>query len=122
MSLDIRVPRDWAMYTAAGNRALRQRAERLVAKVEKIWESDASFVDRRRKVESALVAWLASWEKMARSSKHGEAGDTAVREAVGWFHEKIVCATYGDKFEAYDEWERHRAAAWDRVSKKRRTA
>lgn len=114
---EVFAPADWAMYTAAGNRSLRQKAERLLAKVEKIWASDASFPARQAKVKAALVSFLASWERMGRSDSYAEAGDTAVRECVGSFHDQIVRATYGDEWGCDREWERNCAAAYNRIWK-----
>lgn len=104
------VPRDWAMYTAAGNRALANKAATLLRKVEKLVAEGRATHDR---VCAALIAYIGSWER----TKHSEAGDTAVRECVAAFHDDVYAAVFGHRPD-YELWESNRDAAWQRRQKR----
>jgi len=74
----------WSMYTAAGNRSLRNKADRFRQRVVAALTDDERYpTDRIRKAAKRFVA---QWEKMDQNKKYREAGDTAVREEVWvWF-------------------------------------
>jgi hypothetical protein len=116
-TFEVTAPRDWAMYTPAGDRSLRLKAERLLAKVEKVWASDDSFNVRERKVRAALVSFVASWERMSNSAAFAGASDTAVRECVGSFHDKVALATFCDEWDVSELWDKTREASWKRSRK-----
>lgn len=94
-------PREWGMFSAAGNRSITKKAERLLAKVEKLLNEGRAT---RRAVRAALVTFVGSWERMGDSKSYGEAGDTAVRECVGSFHDDVWAACFGHcGYEVWDE-------------------
>lgn len=103
----VRVPRNWEMYTAAGNRALTKMAETAVKKLEKL---KAEQKLNRFEVERVLVAYLASWIRAGYRESTGEALDTAVRECVGAFHDRLW-GRYVDSWGTYEAWERN---SWER--------
>ena len=106
------VPTRWGMFSAAGNRSLTKKAEGLLRKVERMVEERKAT---RAAVNAALVAFVAGWDRMGYSKGFGEASDTAVREAVGDFHDKVYAAVFGSC--GYDVWETNRDAAYARVRK-----
>ena len=107
------VPTRWSMYTSEGNRRITRMATTLLRKVEKmVAEGKAS----RANVNRALVAFIASWERMTMSG----ASDTAVRECVGGFHDDILKAVFG--YVGWDEWENNRDEAYRRVRAARKSA
>ena len=117
---EVTAPDYWCCYTSSAEVALRKKAERLIAKVEKIMAGDDIFA-KQAKIEAALVSFIASWKRMSGSKTYAGSGvsDTAVRECVGSFHDKIVAATYGRGYCDYDEWERHNEQAYRRIRKSR---
>jgi hypothetical protein len=72
------VPTDWEMFTAKGNKRVTQLAEQL-------------FVDllNKKKPEDALTSFCEKFRKLYNTKTMGEAGDTAVREAVYDFVHKF---------------------------------
>ena len=117
---EVTAPSHWSCYGSKGNYALKKKAERLIAKVEKI-VAEKDVWEQRKAIKAALVSFIASWERMGSSATYRDEGisDTAVRECVGSFHDKIVAATYGGGHCDYDEWKRHHDEAYRRVSKSR---
>lgn len=63
------------------------------------------------------MAFVAKWERLSRSEKHGEAGDTAVREAVATFHAEVYEAVMGAHASApaWQVWVQTRDLARERV-------
>jgi hypothetical protein len=116
--LPISIPSRWGMFSSSGNRAITAYASALVKAAAKI-KDDRSLSERARtkKVDAALVTYIAKWERLCANSKHIEAGDTAVRKAIGAFHDKVREAVTGDSFASRDAWERNRSAAYRRVRK-----
>jgi hypothetical protein len=110
------VPTEWAMFSSAGNRSLTKKAEILLRKVEGLVEARKAT---RKNVNAALVAFVAGWERMSYSKGFGEAGDTAVRECVGDFHDRVYDAVFGSGSAGYDTWEKNRDAAYARVRTQR---
>jgi hypothetical protein len=102
----------WSMYTAAGNRRLRSYAEAAMKKVEAA-RADSFNV---KKVRAALTQFVAKWELLSYSGKFGEASDTAVREVVGSFHDKLAKASgCFDDFQVQELWEKSRSSAWKKA-------
>lgn len=64
-------PREWGMFTSAGNRSISCKADRLVADL-------ANYVRR----PDAFRRFFRSFKKLYGTKTMGEAGDTAVREIV----------------------------------------
>lgn len=117
----VEAPAKWGMFSSAGNRAIRGYAESLVKQAAKIQADGAlSVAQRAKKLTNALVTFIAKWERLTRSDKHAEAGDTAVRECVGDFHDRVYEAVLGAYAPmcARAAWDLHRDLAWARVSKR----
>jgi hypothetical protein len=109
--------KDWAMFSAAGNRRLRNYAAAAIKKAEKaIAEGKKS---RFEIAQNVCVELLCKWERLCDSKNHGEAGDTAVREVVGAFHDELYLAIAGDHYGISDVWDKHRDMAYFRVQKER---
>jgi len=79
----ITVPDDWAMFTPAGNRRITTLARRLYDAI------DNPELTKGQKVD-ALFRFHREWCKMDSHKTYGEAGDTAVRECVGAFHDEMA--------------------------------
>lgn len=104
------VPRSFSMYTAAGNARLRKLAESAMAEVEAVQRDETS-------VKRVLVKFLTKWDLLSDTKSFGEAADTAVRGAVGNFHDRLAVASgHWDEFDTYDLWERHRDAAYGKAT------
>ena len=108
---------EWAMFTAGGNAALTRRAETCLKRIEAAPRIDG-YPDYRR-VKAALLAFVASWMKMWNTAKYGEAGDTAVREIVESFFNRVVTASTR-RDSTTDTWYRFYDDAYARVHTKRR--
>jgi hypothetical protein len=108
---NIRVPNNWAMYTSAGNRALKAKAETVARKIEKL---TASGDVTPANVSQVLTTYLVSWLRSEKSKGMSEAGDTAVRECVGDFHDRVWNHVFGSNGERM--WDAHLAAAYRRHS------
>lgn len=114
----VSIPSEWGMFSSAGNRAIRGYANALVKAAAKI-KADTKLTERARakKIDAALVTYIAKWERLSENPKHLEAGDTAVRECVGAFHDRVREAVTGDSFASHDAWDRNRDAAYRRIRK-----
>lgn len=113
----LEAPKDWAMFSAAGNRRIRNYAIAALRQAEKaVGEGKRS----QGEADRICTTFLAKWERLCYSKDHGEAGDTAVRECVGDWHDKIWMAVTGNQHAAYDAWERNRDAAYARIAKERK--
>lgn len=110
IQVTFRVPTEWGMYTNAGNRALTGHAKTVARKIEKL-RAEGKLT--RANVSRVLVAYLASYQRASDRRATSEASDTAVRECVGSFHDRIwnACVGYG----ADEAWEKHRDAAYRRT-------
>jgi len=85
-TVEIKPYRRWGMFTSAGNKSLRNKAEGLLKKFEAIKASgDESRLDLNYKYGKAIQAYLKSYRRMIYSKNFGEASDTAVREVVWCF-------------------------------------
>lgn len=76
------IPRDFAMFTSAGNRAIRIKAESLVKKVSE--EKDYL------KTLGHFSKFFKSFSAMRNSKSYREAGDTEVRGCVWSFAERVA--------------------------------
>lgn len=80
----LEVPDVWGMFTPAGNRAIRTKADRFKQKVIEALRDDERYPSDR--IRKAAKRFVSQWEKMDQNKKYREAGDTAVREEVWvWF-------------------------------------
>ena len=87
---ELEIPDSWGMFTSAGNRSLTKKAQTLVRKLEKIIdESDYPWGNSTKK-ENAILAYFRSYRRMCDSKQFSEASDTAVRECVWCFGEKVA--------------------------------
>jgi hypothetical protein len=112
---ELTVPTRWSMFTRKGNKRIQAIAQRAYDEVKA-----ASDAGDRRKVDRALVKFVAAWERLSYTKTYGEAGDTAVRECIGDFHDKLAVASgYYDRFDVYRLWDRNRDEAYARVRKER---
>jgi hypothetical protein len=93
----VTVPSEWGMFSSAGNRSLKKKAEGLVAKIEK--------ADSRSKMASAFLAYFKAWRRMADTKTMSEAGDTAVRESVWCFACNVGMAVGFDSYRLDEIWE-----------------
>jgi len=103
----------WGMFTSKGNKRLKAIAQDAIDKLEKAKEKEGRVSTQKRR--QVLVTYIVKWLRMQRTKSYGEAGDTAVREVVGDFHDKLYEATGGSRFDAMDAWERHLEEAYERV-------
>lgn len=83
------IPKEWGMFTPAGNKSISTKAEAFVKELEAI-ASDQSLngFDREYKVKKATVKFLKKYHSLRKSKTMSEAGDTAVRESVLYFCDK----------------------------------
>jgi hypothetical protein len=102
------VPEHFGMFTTKGNNALRSSAEKTLAKLVAL---EASGKLTNVAVSKVLVGYIADWYRIQERPGFSEAGDTAVREEVGAFHDTLW-NRYGGSRDAWNAWERHRDDAW----------
>jgi hypothetical protein len=105
----IQVPPKWGMLTSEGNRALSRKAKTVARKIEKL---AASGEATPANVSQALVTYLGSWLRSQEHRTTHEAGDAAVRDCVGDFHDKLWNHVFGGNGDTM--WDAHLAAAYRR--------
>lgn len=115
----VRVPTDWSMFTPAGNRSLTAKA---ATALRKILALKVSGNVTTAKVNRILVTYITSWERSEKSKGMSEAGDTAVRECVGDWHDWLYKLALGDSFGVYEAWEKNRNAAYKAKVNRKSTA
>jgi len=112
----VRVPTEWGMFNSRGNKRITQLAQRAHDKMEKLQGGDRYWTPRE--VRKVLVSYLVSWLRLGYTKTYSEAGDTAVRESVGSFHDVLWEAMVGDG-NVYDVWEENLEEAY-KIFRKRR--
>lgn len=114
MNIAIEVPTDWAMFTKGGNTKVRNLAKKAVAQMERAVEAN----DRGR-ARKTLVRFLVTWRRLGQKKVTEEASDTAVREVVGDFHDRLAKASgFWDDWGLYELWEKNNDEAWGIVYNK----
>lgn len=102
------IPTNWAMYTKGGNTKVRNLAKRAVAQMERAVEAKSK--DRAKRV---LLRFVVNWRRLSTKEKTEEASDTAVREVVGDFHDKLAVASgFWGEWDTFDLWEKHSDESW----------
>lgn len=88
---EIRVPNQWAMFSAAGNRRLKKLAEKFVEKLNRLRTSynTIPYAAYRKQANALLKQYVKEWARVASTKSYPEAGDTAVRECVGDFFDRL---------------------------------
>jgi hypothetical protein len=104
------VPSSWATYTKATDRRIFGYARTLLKRVERLVAEDKAT---EANVDKALVSFIRKWEKLGNTDG---ASDTAVRECVGGFHDRVRRAALGEWHDHWDAWDRNWAAAMRRAS------
>lgn len=92
----LEAPESWQMFTKAGNRRLKKLAQKTLDKLE----AAAPRRDYYKRARTILRGYVRAWERLDRTKAYSEAGDTAVREVVGQFYDRMATAVYGSIFEA----------------------
>lgn len=88
---------NWGMFSSAGNRSLRNKAQTLINNIEKA----KSWEDKSK----AFKKYFKSWRSMHDTKTMRESSDTAVRETVWCFAEKVAKAIGFSTFTLDDIWE-----------------
>jgi hypothetical protein len=96
----LRSPKQWGMYTSAGNRSLFLKSETLLKKIERLQQENAPRV----KLKNAVKAFYRSYERMCNNPNYPEASDTAVRDAVCYFAERAWKAAGLDPYSVSQIW------------------
>lgn len=92
---ELSVPDRWGMFSDQGNRRLKEIAEEAIEEVE-----EAISLKEERE---AIVTYVYKWRKAATYDTYVEASDTAVRERVYSFAEKLMKASGLSDFGTADE-------------------
>jgi hypothetical protein len=112
-SRPLKAPKGWAMYEPAGNHRLKEIAEKAIRAVEAAVE-----IREVGAIRHALVRFLVDWELLGYEKGFEEASDTAVREMVGNFHDKLAKASgFFEGYEIDEMWEKNRDKAYREVSR-----
>jgi uncharacterized membrane-anchored protein YjiN (DUF445 family) len=82
---ELKAPSDWDMYTKAGDKSLQKKAQLLINKIENS--------KTEKQIHNAIAAFIKSYRRMSKSKTMSEASDTAVRECVFSFLEKVARCT-----------------------------
>jgi len=80
---EIAVPKTWGMFTYAGNKSLERKAQRLK---DDVLKANKELVPELK----AFTKYFKSWRRLHNTKTMPESGDTAVRELVWCFAEKIA--------------------------------
>lgn len=96
------VPDHWGMFTAHGNRSLRRKAQRLYDEIDEAWRSGEFNYTAYRQ---AFTKFFKAWRRMHNTRTMGESSDTAVREMVWSFAEKVARSIRYDYFALDAIWE-----------------
>ena len=111
--MDITIPTNWAMYKKSGDTKVRNLAKRAVEQMERAVEK----CDKKL-AKKVLVRFLVNWRRLASKKGTEEATDTAVREVVGDFHDKLAVASgFWGEWDTFDLWEKHSDESWGIVDK-----
>jgi len=88
---EIRVPTNWAMYTSAGNQRMTKFGEKYLGKLNLIRRSfhDLTRTQYTQQVRALLTQYVREWRRIAETRQCSEANDTAVREVVAEFYERL---------------------------------
>lgn len=81
LNKEIPVPKDWGMYTPQGNRSMAQMAATLLRRVGKATEPS--------QVVRAIELYYLCFTRKAKRPTMQEAYDTAVREVVADFADRV---------------------------------
>jgi len=85
------VPLDWQMYSPAGNARMREFAEKYVAKMNLIRASVRDLKPKQAvdQANAVLRSYVGEWQRIGETKQFAEATDTAVREVVGDFFDRL---------------------------------
>lgn len=83
----IRVPKEFGMFSSAGNRSLELKSQTLIKSLSKIKIRSS---DRQVECVKAFTKYFKSWKQMSKSKHMKECTDTEVRNCVRDFAE--TCA------------------------------
>ena len=114
---ELRVPDHWSMFTSKGNKRMKAMDQKAYDAIEKLAQAHEYGIPDY-KARPILVKYLVEWLRLQGTKTYGESSDTAVRESVGDFHDKLYIAAGGSQFDANDAWERHLEEAYDKRSKR----
>jgi NAD(P)H-nitrite reductase large subunit len=76
-TIELRVPKDWGMYSIQGNKSIRLKAEKLVKTVKRT----SSTIEKMK----AFTDFFKEYRRLQKTKTMAESGDTAVREQVWGF-------------------------------------
>jgi hypothetical protein len=110
--IQIQIPTKWEMFTSAGNRALTAKATTCANKVARLAREGRAT---EANVSQALTTYLVSWLRSGSCKSTREANDTAVRECVGDFHDRVWNLLFRQG--GSQRWDAHLAAAYRRLAR-----
>jgi hypothetical protein len=103
--ISLQVPKHFSMFTKRGNAFLEGYAKKALLAMEK--------VSSKAQAQEVLRDFLVKWVKLSSKKGCHEAGDTAVREVVGNFHDELAKASgHWEDWHLIDLWEKNRDAAY----------
>jgi hypothetical protein len=109
-TVTLEVPKHWSMFTPKGNKRLETLAQRAYDGIEALKSGDQLT---QGLAWAILLSFIMGWEKMERYKSYREAGDTAVRECVGDFCDKLALASgIWDEYSLGNLWEQLRSESW----------
>ena len=84
---EVKIPKNWGMFSAQGNQIMRKKAESLVKNILKVKEKNPCDIISYLK---CFDKYFKSYQKTLSTNKnYKEAGDTCVREMIWGFAESV---------------------------------
>ena len=94
---EVRIPDHWGMYTPAGNKSIKKKAEKLVKEIQEVTGiSDKLAVFKK---------YFKGWRSLHRTKTMAESSDTEVRECVWCFAEQVAKAVDVDSSSLDKVWD-----------------
>jgi len=102
---ELRVPSKWGMFTPRGNKRITKIATEAKERIEKLCAESRFNRASKPDVRSELVRMVKKYIRLHGTKTYPESSDTAVRNAVASFVERLAEASGAyDSFDAHGLW------------------
>lgn len=101
----LRIPTEWGMFSSQGNKRITQIAQEASDRIEKLCAEAKYGCPSKKDVRQELVRMLTKWVRMWDTKTYPESSDSAVRDGIGWFTDKLAVASGAfSKFDTSSLW------------------
>ena len=87
--LALTVPTNWGMYTPAGNKRMTEFGQKFADKGALIAAGKFRRDEQRDQANALLSQYVGEWRRICATETYGEASDSEVRDAVGYFFDRL---------------------------------